>query len=114
MRVPLASMVLVLTVAASAAWASQPMAHGSSMGIGPHRHPIVHHPLQRRFIPQFAYPLDYYGDNWGYAPAPAFVAAEPPPPSTPVAITHYERPTVETTPEGVTIVRGPGSHRPMQ
>ena len=114
MRAALASMVLFLSVAVSPAWASQPMAHGSHMGIEPHHHPIVHHQLQRRFFPQFAYPLDYYGDDWGYAPAPAVVAAEPSPPTTPIALTHYERPTVETTPAGVTIVRGPGSHRPVQ
>ena len=114
MRVALASTVLVLSIATSAAWASHPMGHGSHMGIGPNHHPLAHHLLQRRFFSQFAYPLDYYGDDWGYAPPPAIVTAEPPLPAAPVAVTHYERPMVETTPEGVTIVRGPGSHRPVQ
>lgn len=51
------------------------------------------------------------GNWWAGAADPrnsADPASDPPPPS----LSRYEPPTVETTPFGVTIIRGPGSHRP--
>ncbi len=51
-----------------------------------------------------------WGGNWAWdgGGAPAIPAALPP--DRPLRYAAQERPSVETTPEGVTIIRGPGSH----
>jgi len=73
------------------------------------------HFFHHRSAARFSYPLDYFGDDLGYEPPPAapeVIVALPPaaPAPAPVTSERDERATVETTPSGVTIVRGPGSH----
>lgn len=55
------------------------------------------------------FPGGYYGSDIGPGTPPVIMLSEPPapPPQLPAV---EQRPSVETTAEGVVIVRGPGSH----
>jgi len=55
------------------------------------------------------YPFGWGGDTWTSPTAAYPVAPAPPPAAAAAAVPGDDRATVETTPEGVTIVRGPGS-----
>jgi len=69
--------------------------------------------VRRRVEPPSGYPLDYYGADTTDEPtvtevSPVIVVAPPAP--TPALETREAHATVETTPQGVTVIRGPGSH----
>ncbi|HUK10710.1 MAG TPA: hypothetical protein VLX09_22760 [Stellaceae bacterium] len=68
------------------------------------------------YVPFAYFPYGYLGDDGYYgegaAAAPDVIMAEPQSVAAPVVVARYQPPTVETTPEGVTVVRGPGSRRP--
>jgi hypothetical protein len=136
MRASITSTALSMILAAAMmtpTWAAGPMAHGPK-GVRPtppHNVRIVHrHPNQlprgnvvprlgtfSGYVPYAYFPYGYLGDDGYYGEAasaatPDVIVAEPQSVAAPVAVAHYQPPTVETTPEGVTVVRGPGSRRP--
>lgn len=126
MRAIMTGMIIgSIMAAATPVWAHplHPMEHRTQLfRAAPHRH-FIFSQRNRGTAPnfnhrngaQFAYPFDYFGGDLGYEaasqPAPAVVVAEPsaPPAAAPVTSERDERATVETTPSGVTVVRGPGS-----
>jgi len=113
----LATTVPTVALAAGAmghSTAGHPMGHrATALRTAPHRHFFA----LRHGTNQLGYSYGYFGDDLGYEQAPAaaptaVIVGEPSPPAYPVRVTSErdEHATVETTPEGVTIVRGPGSH----
>ena len=80
-----------------------------------HRHHFVHSHLGLGpfvFGTPLAFPDAYYGSGVAAGTPPIIMMSEAPamtapPPQLPVV---EQRPTVETTAEGMVIVRGPGSH----
>ncbi|MGO8915105.1 MAG: hypothetical protein ACLQJR_04290 [Stellaceae bacterium] len=112
MRLSIALALLLILGAVPSTAVERSARHGAFPFARAHR--MHHHQLQaRRVWPSFFGPG--YGD-WGdfgpgygdWADPPAGYALPPPP--APVGRERDERATVETTPQGVTIIRGPGLH----
>jgi hypothetical protein len=91
------------------------VAHNGHIHAPFHRHRFFHsHPSFGPFVfgAPLVFPGGYYGSDIGPGTPPVVVLSEPPtaaapPPPLPEL---DQRPSVETTAEGVVIVRGPGSH----
>lgn len=86
--------------------------HDSHMRAPFHRNHFFHrHPGFGPFVfgAPLVFPGGYYGSDIGPGTPPVIMLSETPaaPPPLPAV---EQRPSVETTPEGVVIVRGPGSH----
>lgn len=110
-----------LTVAAPAAANTMtqqspvPVARNGHVHLPFHRHHFFHsHPDVSPFAfgAPLVFPGGYYGSDIGPGTPPVIMLSEPPamaapPPQLPAV---EQRPSVETTAEGVVIVRGPGSH----
>jgi hypothetical protein len=122
MRAILTSVVLGITLLVTAsvpAQAAGPAMHGQNAFNGVHRGHLV---VRRHIAPQAIYPFDYYGGDFGYEEtaspnaAPTVIVTQPASGSAAPTVTaeRDERATVETTPSGVTIVRGPGSRHIAQ
>lgn len=110
------ALALLLLAAFQAAAVARGVSHGH---VSAFRHQRLEHRHFRQIAP-FAPGLWYWGDwddelfGYGFGlPGPVALAA-PPPVLVPRDSELDERPTVEHTPQGVTIVRGPGSHHLWQ
>lgn len=105
-----ASVLALLLVLAAVPAAAREMRHNAARAAGArHLHDFhVRHHLHR--TPFFA-PGFFEGSDAPFAadPTPGIVVLNAAPPPAPVHAAGDERASVERTPQGVTVVRGPGS-----